>query len=517
MFKILVLKSHLNLFLTKFQSLLKSSVIDFFTGGKMKKIVVLMFVFVAFLAVSCGGDSSSSSGGGFAGGPRCGNGQIESGEVCDGDVECWKAGHFYPGGTAKCDSCTAYDTSQCQPRDPSDKCGNGQLDSGESCEQGDTKPCKELNSNYASGDATCNMYCMGWDNLNCSNGGTKTCAQILNCAKDCAGDTTCEDNCKNTGTEEGKLLYSDLESCASSCGGVTDEQCLIEKCYDTYFSCNPMKKCGNGVIDEGEICENKETKPCEELNNEEQQWQPINEAVCNSSCNNWDTYSCVDINSLTCYQLYECTKDCTDSECEQSCFVKTSAPAKSKYDAMKYCLNENCPVVTDECINESCKFELDACKTYLTCGNGMVDKDMGEICDKNQFVDCGEIKNDQGEAMYEAGTGSAFCGSNCTSFNTMMCYQFCSCAEVQTCIEQECGGYPKSNAENTDEKKDCMDKCEDLGNQVGKTQASAYRELIENCSDSNGKTAWDSDTCKEQMPSQYDWTCDSGNDPKCPY
>ena len=63
-----------------------------------------------------------------------------------------------------------------------------------------------------------------------------------------------------------------------------------------------------------------------------------------------------------------------------------------------------------------------------------------------------------------------------------------------------------------------MDECEDWGNQVGKKQASAYRELVENCSEQNGgATAWDSDGCKNDMPAQYDWQCDSGNDPKCPY
>lgn len=483
----------------------------------MKRILCLVFVSAAFFAVSCGGGSSNGTSSVV---PVCGNGKIEAeiGEVCDGDVSCGEAGHFYPEGTAKCKSdCSAYDTSSCIARPAGDKCGNGQIDSGESCEQGDTKSCKEISNTFASGEAGCRRDCLGWELTNCKNGGTDTCAQILSCVQGCSGDATCESNCKNAGSEDGKQGYSALESCAAACGGVADKECLAKNCYEAYYNCNPNMKCGNGVIDDGEICENKETKPCEELDPEK--WQPINEAVCNSECKGWDTYSCIDINSLTCMQLYDCTKECTDSECEQACFAKTSSPAKAKYDTMKQCLADNTCAVDEECMSGVCKFQTDACKTYLTCGNKVVDKDMGEVCDKGEAAmkDCGEFKDENGVAIYEAETGSAFCGPNCTEYDFTMCYKFCSCAEVQTCIETECGGYPASNAENTDEKKKCMDECENWGSQVGSKQASAYRELVESCSEQNGPSAWDSDGCKKDFPAQYDWTCDSGDDSRCPY
>lgn len=488
----------------------------------MKRFIVSVFLFVAFFAVSCGSGSGSASGvnGSESNTSSCGNGVIEGSEVCDGNVPCWQAGHFYPEFEAVCNSdCSAYDTSKCRPRDPSDNCGNGTKDSGESCEQGETLACTDLpNSKFSEGTATCRSDCRGWNTDNCSNGGkTKTCAQILACVVDCKGDSSCESNCKNLGTQQGSEAYSALESCASACSGVADEECLKKTCYDAYYACNPTQKCGNKVIDEGEICENKDTKPCQELNTEDTQWQPINEAICNSSCDGWDTYSCVDVNKLTCYQVYECTNDCTDSNCEADCFAKTWPAAKGKYDALVECLEANCPVVTEECISGSCKFQMDACKTHLTCGNGNIDKDMGEICEKNEFKDCGEIKDENGEAMYEAGTGSAFCGPNCTDFSALMCHKFCSCAEIQTCIEQECGGYPKSNAENTEEKQKCMSACEDLGSEIGEGEAKGYRDLIESCYDNNGNTAWDSDTCKDQAPSQAEWTCGSEDNPKCPY
>ena len=488
----------------------------------MKKFLTIpVFAFCLVSLASCGSGSSGSGGEGVFG-PTCGNGRIEGNEVCDGDVSCGEAGHFYPEGKATCNSdCSGYDTSKCAPRDPSDKCGNGQIDSGESCEQGDTKPCAELSASFSQGDAACRRDCRGWNPENCSNGGkTKPCSLILDCVRKCGGDSSCESSCKESGTDQGTALYADLEACAAYCGGVADDECLTKNCYDVYYACNPNQKCGNGVHDEGEVCENKETKACQELNTEDKQWQPINEAVCNSECSGWDTYSCVDINALTCYQVYECAEDCEDSECEAACIAKTWPAAKAKYDTMKSCLADNCPVVTEECMNEFCKFQTDACKTHLTCGNGNIDN--YEICEKGEHVDCGDIKDTNGEAMYEANTGSAYCNQNCTEFGTTMCYRFCSCSEVKACIEQECGGYPNSNAENTDEKKACMETCESWGSKIGKGEAAGYRQLIESCceQDQQGNTGacgWDSSTCLQQAPSQANATCGTENNDKCPY
>jgi len=491
----------------------------------MKKILgISVFVFCMMLLVSCGGGSSSSENGeADSNVPKCGNGKIDEGEVCDGEVACWEAGHFYPEGKATCNSdCTARDTSKCMARDPNDNCGNFQIDSGESCEQGNTKPCSELQGgSFTQGDATCRRDCRGWNVENCSNGGKiRPCSYILDCVKKCAGDASCESSCKAEGTDQGASLYADLEKCAASCGGVADEECLTNNCYDQYYACNPNQKCGNGKIDEGEICENKETKPCQELNTADKEWQPINEAVCNSECSGWDTYSCVDINALTCFQVYECAQECADSECEAACIAKTWPAAKAKYDTMKECLTKNECVVDEECMNGVCKFQADACKTHLTCGNGNIDN--YEICEKGEHIDCGDIKDSDGQSMYEANTGSAYCNQNCTEYGVTMCYRFCSCSEVKACIDSECGGYPNSNAENTDEKKACMEECESWGSKIGKGEAAGYRQLIESCCEQDnqgnvGACGWDSSTCLQNAPSQANATCGTEDNPKCPY
>ena len=219
-------------------------------------------------------DTDSNNGGGNNEQPEsnCGNGKIEGNEVCDGDVACWQAGHFYPEGKATCNSdCSAYDTSKCIKRDPSDNCGNFQIDSGEACEQGNTKSCTELPGNYTQGEADCRRDCRGWNIENCSTGGKyRSCAQILDCVKVCADDS-CKNACKEAGTDQGASLFADLEKCAASYGGVADKDCLTTNCYNEFYACNPSLRCGNGVLDDGEICENKETKPCQELNSAEKE------------------------------------------------------------------------------------------------------------------------------------------------------------------------------------------------------------------------------------------------------
>ncbi|HQN73885.1 MAG TPA: hypothetical protein PLB16_10760, partial [bacterium] len=411
----------------------------------MKKIVyVLILVFSVLFVLSCSSgkdDNDSNNDSDSTGeGPRCGNGVIDEGEICDGDIPCWQAGHFYPEFEAKCNAdCTAYDTKKCQKRPDDDLCGNFVKDDKETCEQGETKLCTELPGSYVTGDAACNRWCTGWDPTNCSTGGNKTCAQIFTCVDACADDA-CIEGCRGQGSEQGLELFNALYECwtGNCASGADREECMKQNCNDEYYSCYPGEKCGNGVIDEGEKCESLETKPCQEFGED---WQPINEAICNSTCTDWDMYACIDKDALTCYQVYECVEKCDNSECEEECIAKTWPAAKAKYDTMLECLDKECSdaPVMEVCMNEFCKFQTDACKTHLTCGNSNID--MYENCEKGESVDCGTIEDEQGEAMYEAGTANAFCNTNCTEYITLMCFKFCSCSEIKTCVEQECGGY----------------------------------------------------------------------------
>ncbi|MFA5797755.1 MAG: hypothetical protein WC916_07035 [Candidatus Woesearchaeota archaeon] len=105
-----------------------------------------------------------------------GNTYITKGEQCqDGipfnfatfymkELKCTDFATFV-GGNLSCNGC-ALDLSKCFAG-----CGDGNLnkDGGETCEKGDTPRCKEeLNSTrYASGTATCNDDCTGWNTASC--------------------------------------------------------------------------------------------------------------------------------------------------------------------------------------------------------------------------------------------------------------------------------------------------------------------------------------------------------------
>ncbi len=481
----------------------------------MKKLLILSVVFLTVFMFACksstGTGETSDSDTVTSGSPECGNGIIEEGEFCDGTVPCWQVGHYYPETNAVCnDDCTEYNLSACVERDPDDTCGDGKLDEREVCEMGDTKPCTELPGSYVSGDATCNRTCTGWDLLECSAAGTKTCSQILTCVDACAADDACIQECYDTSSEQGKELYDALDACyQEQCPSGADKlDCMQEYCADEYYACFPSEKCGNGVIDDGEKCEKSETIECQELG---ENWQPINEAVCNSTCTDWDTYACVDINDLTCYQVYECVQECTDSTCEEECIGKTWPAAKAKYDTMLECYDTNCPDRKEDCIADNCKYQTDACKTHLTCGNDNIDQ--YEVCEKSETIDCGEIKDGDGEAIYEAGTANAFCNPNCTEWSGLMCYKFCSCSAIKDCVAKNCGDYKTADSE-------CVKECEDLGSYEGKNQHKAWRSFIEGCCETDQagnptSCGFESDRCIEEGDKNN--PCDSTANDKCVY
>ena len=261
--------------------------------------------------------------------------------------------------------------------------------------------------------------------------------------------------------------------------------------------------CGNKVLENNEVCEQDETKPCEEVG---ENWSPLNEAMCNSTCSGWDTYSCIDIDTPTCYQTYECVRECENSICEEECVEKANPGAKSKYDTMINCYETNCPDREEDCINEKCKYQTDACKTHMTCGNGMIDD--YEICESPETIDCGEIKDGSGEAIYEAGTANAFCNPNCTEWDDMMCYKFCSCSAIKNCVATNCGDYATADS-------NCIKECENLGSYEGKNQHKAWRTFIENCSDSDGFAGFESELCVSE--SDKNNPCGSTANSKCEY
>ena len=461
------------------------------------RLFLLFALLLAIFVLSSCGDKTTDIGGGddsdVVTGP-CGNGTLDSNEVCDPSItyECWEAGHYYPDNKAVCNSdCQGWDTSACVKRDDTDTCGDGTLDpTKEMCEMGDTKPCSEIQATYTSGDATCKRDCMGWDILNCGTAGNKVCSLMFLCAKSCA-DQACVDACKENAKEGEDTKVQSLWDCFSTTcptgNAATEQACLEEQCGAEYYICHPDEKCGNGTMDEGEVCEKGDTKTCIEVGPDE--FQDMYDAVCNSLCSGFDTYNCIPKDALACFQLYDCIVACKeDAPCIDECKLKGYRAAAEKYSAMEECYVDECGTLTPEqtCIDEKCEFQTNACHTHATCGNGTIDAPY-EVCESQEKKDCGEVDPNK----YESGTANAYCDMNCTGWTVGGCYGFCSCTDIKLCVEQNCGGYPAATSE-------CIRECQALGSYMGKNQNKAWASCVTSlCITEDGveKCGWECPNC----------------------
>ncbi|MFO7735473.1 MAG: hypothetical protein R6W70_04575 [bacterium] len=470
-------------------------------------ILIMGTVFAIFAACSDSGDDGDKSEDSGEGGAVCGNGIVEEGEECEpGDeIRCWELGHYYDTAAYCNDSCE-WDLSTCQKRDEDDLCGNGVLDDREICEMGWTESCEEISDSYTGGEATCKQNCLGWDTSECETTGSRPCSHIVTCVQGCAGDEDCVEACKEDGSESGVSNFESYASCMeSNCSGLDDSECAQNNCYDSYYACYPGEKCGNGVIDDDEVCEKGDTKPCGDI--EEKEYRPKNEAVCNSTCSGWDTYSCIGVDELDCWGLKGCITDCEgDEDCISDCESQAFMKATEIYETMIACHEENCPGGDEECVRENCSYQTDNCMTHVTCGNGIVDEENGEVCEKAETIDCGEIKDNSGESIYEAGTGTAFCNNVCTEYDPMGCHKFCSCQKVKECVETRCGGQDTEDS-------DCIKECKSEGSEKGEGEYSAWRSCVESCSEENGPSGWDSQNCIDHCSGEI--SCGNETHEKC--
>lgn len=142
----------------------------------MKKTIIILFAF--FVIVSCGDDPVAEAETGTLGGNCYPNKTCDDGLECSEGL-CIKTadqGDTQESDDTT-DSATDNDPADIDPADsaadtePSGEtdreCGNGVLDSGEVCEKGDRKLCSEIDSSYKTGDVECNDSCSGWLTVNC--------------------------------------------------------------------------------------------------------------------------------------------------------------------------------------------------------------------------------------------------------------------------------------------------------------------------------------------------------------
>ncbi len=402
--------------------------------------------------------------------PVCGNGVAEGDEVCDGEdlrgLSCETLG--LGAGSLLCFAdCRNVDTSDCEEQPT---CGNGVLDPGEECDDGDHDNTDDCPDDFVTGgtcqSATCGDGLVWSGHEDCDDGNTES---VDGCSSDCklescgngvvdtgedcdsGGQDTasCDSDCTTPACGDGHLNTAAGEECDS--GGQDtascDSDCTRPACGDGYRNqvageacddgntqagdgCSPdckLESCGNGVVDEGEDCDSGGQDT----------------ASCDSDCT---APACGDrhVNTAAGEQCDEggvdatnCDSDCTAVECGDG---HLNRAAGEGCDDGNTVAGDGC---SPQCRIEACgngvldpgeecddggvdTTNCDSDCTAPACGDRHVNTAAGEQCDDGntvagdgcspqcQIEACGNGVLDPGEACDEGGVDTTNCDSDCT-------------------------------------------------------------------------------------------------------
>ena len=390
----------------------------------------------------------------------CGNGRLDAGEECDGkefaqnttSCKAYKP-NTYSSGTLSCTSECKVDVSACTAY-----CGNGSLNTtvggvyiGEACDgtrfpsasntceevvgMGSTgtlqcsNDCKTIITNQCTAPAICgdgkvnqaSEYCDG----TAFAGGSDDCSAfssdyvsgnkvkcLSNCQLDvsaCVAKPRCGDGIVN-GNEECDInsFLFDETTCKGwdsqyESGNVT---CNNTTCTVEYTNCKlPQPKCGNGILDENEYCDNDkffDNITCAD-------WLGGNATgtlKCNSSCE-IDDSACVVAAPVCGDGNLDAGEECDGSQFRESKTCKNIDPALYASGSAT--------------CTKDCKVDVSSCTTY--CGNGSVNTSVGgvyigEACDGTRFP---SSSNTCAKVVGTGSTGTLKCSSDCKSIDTTGC------------------------------------------------------------------------------------------------
>ena len=278
----------------------------------------------------------------------CGNGALDDGETCDDGN-----GVTGDGCSAECQLEDGYTCPTpgkgCDPVKDEDLCGNGVLDDGETCDDANTD----------SGDG-CSAECQIEDGYTCPTPG-KGCDPV----KD-------EDSCGNGALDDG-------ETCDDG-NGVTGDGCSAECQIEDGYSCPvpgypcALKTCGDSILDEGESCDNG-------TDNVE-----YGMGMCSTQCT--PAHYCGDglLDKVDTDNGEECDdgRDTSDEYqgctalCKRSFFCGDGRVTHDEQcDSGPGCTAECTVIPGYSCVVTNGKSEC----IKIRCGDGTVDADKGETCD----------------------------------------------------------------------------------------------------------------------------------------
>jgi len=219
----------------------------------MKQFSLLTAVVVcAFTMIACGDSGDSPEG------PRCGDGTIDLGEVCDGNnvgvFTCESQG-FGPGILLCAATCATLDTSRCGP---SATCGDGTIDGSDVCDGNDIGDATCESEGFGPGTLTCLVNCAGFDTSGCS--APPTCGNNkLDPGEACDGALLNGRSCADYDFEEGQLACNDscTDFITSACSGGS----CVPECGNR--QCGPDPVCGESCGECGEFERCTEAGICE--------------------------------------------------------------------------------------------------------------------------------------------------------------------------------------------------------------------------------------------------------------
>ncbi len=393
-----------------------------------------------------------------SGAATCGNGQLDGKEVCDhdefGGKTCESLG--FGGGQLRCaDNCLGLDRSECTAKS---SCGNKNLDVGEVCD-GDMlngATCEDVRGKGSTGTLKCLLNCSDYDASGCSEGvmcgdgvregdeacdrddfGSATCETLVGPGS--AGTLSCNSRCKistyncSPASGCGNGIIGVGEKCdGTNLNGATCESVLgtgstgklscSSNCAEFDVSqCTAPAKCGNGFIEEGEVCDGLklDDKTCETEVGPNSRGQ----LSCAANCTSFDKSQCT--GSTTCSNGVIDLGELCDG---------TSVPSDATCEILVGKGSTGVVVCDSECK----RYNLSYCSAASKCDNGKIDD--GEVCDGKNLngASCASV-------VGKGSTGTLKCASTCTGYDTSACSAAEKCGDS---IIQDGELCDKSNVSN---------------------------------------------------------------------
>ncbi len=313
---------------------------------------------------------------------QCKNGVIEPGEQCEWKQNnefifgvaktCADLGFAANQGQLKCGSNCWLDTSKCTPKPT---CGNTIIDPGEECDGTNLGPLNGDCKNYSSSSV-----------LTVFTGGNLKCGG--NCRLDtssCSGITagTCNDGTINVGEKcDGNLFGTTISNCTSypgfSGGNINCANCQLDT-----SGCTPKQKCPNGLIDPGETCDTNNFGILSTSCSQYSAFFSNGALSCNSDCN---------INTTQCAPANHCGNGIWDDGelCDGNDFGPDRSGTCVNISKTQFTggnLKCNLPGTINPNTGEiiECQIDNSGCTQPKICGDNKIDLDLNEQCDGSNF------------------------------------------------------------------------------------------------------------------------------------